>query len=158
MTVIPSAFAPAPSVLKKLDAALPGCTVNLEQQAAILTCRRHDESLKLSTIFLRACQKKWDDFKISLILYGGPHNPAIGVSMQVYEKAVAEQEERERSRIWCQRGDDLRLAIADLMAKNNLTADALDLTAEERASLTLRLPKEAPGTPRPARPVIWNVP
>ncbi len=155
-------FMPATSILKKLEQVDPQSIYTLMTKSAVFTGRRHDESSALSKVFVNACRKGWKNFEINMLTYAGPHN--IGIfpenPFEMQETARKQMREEESARFWSGRGDDLRLAIAEYMTDNTLTAQSLGLDKAEQDSLKLLLPKEAPRDPTPINqmPIIWPMP
>lgn len=162
MPAQPDDFMPAASIVKKLEALDANALYDVTKRAAGMTCRRHDESSKLSKLFAESCKRGWEKFQINMITYAGPYTisaaPDEAYAMQ--KAAIEKQKEDVSIRFWMGRGDDMRLGILDYMSAKNLTPKAVGLDKAECDSLELLRPKDAPRphTPQHPKPIIWFMP
>lgn len=132
---------PEPSILEKLQARDAQAPEQIMQAAETIGAARREAEAKLVSHFSRVSHFSW----ASLL---GALSPKTAIN------AAYDQPQDAASVIrndWAHTGDSLRRAITAHMNNHGLTADMLQLNAEERASLVLAYPDPSP-KPAETRP------
>lgn len=137
---------PAPSILEKLDLEIPGSSKAIMANVEIIGQQRRDQEMKLHSRAKSMLQGIKEAFNINLILYPGPYNTGYTSpeAVQMYKDAQQASIEEKINLNWARVGDTMRLAIEKFLCDNNLNAETLGLTAEERKSLVLLMEDSRP--------------